>query len=301
MHKVFKILLVLLALWLTSSAIAMFFFADGTVIGEQIAVIPITGVLTLDGGSMFFQQTLSAEEIVFQIQDAQQNSAVKGIVLEINSPGGTVLGSKKIADAVDEVTEKPVVAIITEQGTSGAYWVASQADVVVADPLSLVGSIGVIGSYLEFGGLLSDYNVSYQRLVIGEYKDITSPYREMTDAEEALLLERLQGVHEYMVKDIAEGRGLTIAETSEIANGLFYLGQDALELGLVDELGDTDDAIAIVRALAGISGGQVTEYEKEETIFDVLKQYLAYSSFYMGQGIGTAILSVEQDAWDIRV
>ena len=302
MNKYFKIMLFLIFLRFASYFVSFLFFNDtGIAVSEEhIVVIPVDGMITLYGESSLLSSSTSAEEIVAEIGAANEDASVKGIVLEINSPGGTVMGSKVIADALKKV-DKPVVAVITEYGTSGAYWVASQTDYIVADQLSIVGSIGVLGSYLDFSGLLNDYNVTYQRLVTGEYKDISTPYRAMTLEEEALILERLQGIHEYFVEDVAEGRGLDVEDVSALADGLFYLGQDGVKNGLVDYIGDKDYAIALVEELAGISDGYVSEYEKEETFFESISKYLSYTSFYIGQGIGSVLFSVDHSVLDIHV
>lgn len=277
------------------------FTEDGYSPGSEIVVIPVEGMLTLKGSGSLFSSSTSGEALVEKIEAANEDASVKGIVLEINSPGGTVMGSKVVVDALKKV-DKPVVAVITESGTSGAYWVASQADSIVADELSIVGSIGVLGSYLEFGGLLEDYNVSYQRLVTGEYKDISSPYRELSAEEEALVMERLQGIHDYFVADVAQGRGMEVEEVAALANGLFYLGQDSVENGLVDFIGNKEYAIALAKEMAGITNGDVSEYEEEESFFEQMtKDYLAYSSFYIGKGIGAMLFSVESSGVEIQV
>ncbi|MDP3728527.1 MAG: S49 family peptidase, partial [bacterium] len=211
------------------------------------------------------------------------------------------MGSKVIADALKKV-DKPTISVITEYGTSGAYWIASQTDYIVADELSIVGSIGVLGSYLEFGDFLEDYNVTYQRLVTGKYKDISSPYREMTEEEEELIMERLQGIHDYFVADVAQGRGMEIADVEDLANGLFYLGKDSVENGLVDYIGNKEYAIELTREMAGITEGEVSEYAEEESFFSkVFMKYTAYSSFYIGQGIGSVLFSVENSDIQIEV
>tara|TARA_Y100000310_G_scaffold345827_1_gene470707 strand:- start:12232 stop:13143 length:912 start_codon:yes stop_codon:yes gene_type:complete len=303
MNRLFKVLLFLGFLWVLSFGIASLMTSDNSikVSRDTIAVIPIEGVITLNGGSSFLSSSLSAIDTVNKIKDANSNENVKGIVLEINSPGGTVMGSKKIADALKEV-EKPTVAVISEYGTSGAYWAASQADLIVADELSIVGSIGVIGSYLDFSGFLDDHNVTYQRLVTGTYKDISSPYKELTEEESDLIQERLEGIHDYFVKDVAEGRAMEISEVEALAEGLFYLGMNSVDIGLVDELGDREDAIAFAEELAGISDGTISEYIEEESWFDsIFNSYGAYSSFYIGQGIGTALVAGDAEDLSIRV
>ena len=300
MNQLFKILIFLACLWLLSYSIANILFNNTYIpLGGEIAVIPINGMITLEGSSSLLQQSTSASNIIEKIREANNNPNVKGIVLEINSPGGTVMGSKKIADEVKNIN-KPVVAIITEYGTSGAYWIASQSDLIVADELSIVGSIGVIGSYLDFSGLLDNYNVTYNRLVTGEYKDINSPMKEMTPKEKELVQDRLDSIHEYFVKEVAEGRHLNEGDVQTIANGLFYLGGDAKNIGLIDELGDKDYAIERTKQLANLTDGQVQEYKEEPGWLEsIVKQYAAYSSFYIGAGIGSKLF--ETDMQNIQI
>ncbi|MBT3985250.1 signal peptide peptidase SppA [archaeon] len=300
MNRFFQVIVFLLMLWIISFAIAnLFFESDGDIsLGEKVAVIPIKGMITLEGGSNFLSSSTSGSEIAAKIKDANEDSQIKAIVLEINSGGGTVLGSKIVADAIKEV-EKPIVASISEYGASGAYWIASQTDTIVADDLSFVGSISVLGSHLEFAGLLQDYNVTYRRLNTGEYKDIGTPYREMTEDEEALLMERLQGVHDYFVQEVATGRDMSIEEIDELANGLFYLGYEAKDLGLVDELGDREYAIDLAEEMAGIEDGAIKEYEEKESFFDMLTQYTSHMGFFIGQGIGSVLIS--QNTEDFKI
>src|SRR3989344_4371548 len=130
MNKIFRVLLFLGFIWILSYALATLFFNATSFIGDQIVVIPIQGMITLDGAGSLFTEATSAHDIVNQIDAANADSSVKGIVLDINSPGGTVMGSKVVADAIKNV-EKHVVAVITEYGASGAYSIASKADGIV--------------------------------------------------------------------------------------------------------------------------------------------------------------------------
>jgi len=269
-----------------------------TEVGDKVAVIPVKGMITLNGGNSLLQTTTSGNEIAAKIKDANEDSQIKAIVLEINSPGGTVLGSKIVADTLKQV-EKPVVSVITESGTSGAYWIASQTDLIVADELSYVGSISVLGSYLEFAGFMEDLNITYRRLATGEFKDLGTPMKEMTPEEEEIIMERLNTVHEYFVNEVAQGRGMTYDDVADLANGLFYFGMEAKTLGLVDEIGTKEDAINFAKELAEIEDGTVKEYEEKDSFFDAISKYTTYSSFYIGQGIGSVLVS--QDSSDMEI
>lgn len=236
-----------------------------------VAVIPIEGLISSEGGSsgLFTLQEAVADNIISFIEDADKDTSISAIVLKINSPGGTPVASEELARAVKE-TNKPTVAFIRDIGASGAYWVASSADWIIANRLSITGSVGVYASQLEFGGLLDDYNVTYQRMVAGKYKDIGTPYREMTEEEESLLQTQLDRMHGYFVYDVANNRGLAEEETENLATGMFYLGEEALELGLVDELGGKDEVINHLKEELSLTELRFIEYRKTPTFFESL-------------------------------
>ena len=207
--------------------------------------------------------------------------------MEINSPGGSAVASEEIANAVKK-TNKTTVAWIREAGASGAYWVASSADHIVANRVSITGSIGVIASYLEFPGLLESYNVTYRRLVSGKYKDIGSPYREMTPEETAIFQQSLDEIRDYFVSEVAKNRKMSKKDVDKIANGLFYLGAQAKELGLVDELGSKDEVVSYIEQKEDIKA-DIVEYKKEKTLLDILSDVMSKQSFFAGKGIGSAL------------
>ena len=130
---------------------------------DKVVVIPIDGAITTqESGGLFAAEEASSSKIVSYIKKANKDQSVKGIIFAINSPGGTVVASEEIVNAIKQ-TKKPKIAWIREVGASGAYWVASACDEIVADPMSITGSIGVISSYLEFSGLMKKYGVGYER------------------------------------------------------------------------------------------------------------------------------------------
>ena len=256
---------------------------------DKIAVIPITGVITIDGGGIGFEsQGASSTDIVQFIQEANKNPNVKGIILEINSPGGSAVASKEIADAVKN-SKKPVVSWIREVGASGAYWISSSSKLIAADPLSITGSIGVTGSYLEFSDLFEKYGVTYERLVSGKYKDTGSPYKELTEEEKRLLQDKINQIHSVFVDEVASNRKLNRNQVEKLATGEFYLGKEAYDLGLVDYLGGKDLAINLTKQLAGIKEAELIRYEKKRGIFDIVGGLSAKNFYYMGKGIGSEI------------
>ncbi len=262
--------------------------SDFTTGNGNVAIIPVDGVIQTGGSSSLFGEAVaSSTQIVGWIENADRNPSVKAIIFEINSPGGSPVASEEIANAI-KATNKTTVAWIREMGTSGAYWVASSCDMIVADRMSITGSIGVISSYLDFSGLMDDYNVTYQRLVSGKYKDIGSPYREMTAEEEALWQQEIDQMHEFFIQEVAQNRKMSIEKTRELATGLFYTGYSAKENGLIDELGGKKEAISYIEQNLGIKA-RIMEYKKKVSFLDVLSSAFYQGFFYMGRGFGYEI------------
>jgi len=249
----------------------------------NVAVIPLKGVILTQGQDTIIGPTgLSSMDIVKNIEKADSNPKIKAILIEINSPGGTAVASDEIAQALEN-TEKLKVAWIREIGTSGAYWVASECDLIVANKMSITGSIGVISSYLDFSGMLHDYNVTYQRLVAGDHKDIGSPFKELNSEEREILQEQLDIIHDIFIDEIAANRGLSRNDVENLATGTFYLGIQAEQLGLVDLLGNRDDAVAYIEEKIG-QDADLVYYEKKEGLIDILTGVVTKGAFNIGQG-----------------
>ncbi len=284
------IIVLLFILGITSiilaSIVSLFIPVDLPVTGN-VAVMSITGTIFRGQGDGFFEETASSKEIVNFIEMADKNANIKAILLDINSGGGAVVATKEIVDAVKK-TDKLTVAVIHDIGASGAYWIASSADRVFADELSIVGSLGVIASYLEFTNFLERYGVNYRRLVAGEYKDIGVPFRNLTIEEQLILQEQLDLIHKYMLDGIAENRQLTTAQKNEVASANIYIGLQAKELNLIDEFGGINEAVSYIEKELGITA-DLAEYKKKRTIFDVLARVFGQQSFFVGQGIGKAM------------
>ena len=245
----------------------------------NVALIHVEGPIG-SSSSMFSSEGVSSPQVIDWLKEANDDDEVQAIVIDINSGGGRPVASEEIAKAIKD-SKKPTVAIIHDIGASGAYWVASASDHLIASDLSLVGSIGVIGSYLDFSGFLYEHNVSYNRAVAGKYKDMGSPFKEMTSDERIKNQLLLDKMHEIFIKSVAENRNLSYGAVKQLATGELFLGVDALQNGLIDELG-------------GIS--ELKNYLKEELDIDVVdfKDYKPRYSFLeelsnLGAEIGTNI------------
>jgi protease-4 len=266
-----RIVSILLTLILIFVLISFFGLIAALVVGPQpsgnIAVIHIKGIIRADG----YGSSTSAIETVELIRKAEENEEVKAILLDINSGGGSAVGSDEIAQAV-KAAEKPTVAVIREAGASGAYWVASAADKIYANRMSITGSIGVIAAYLEFARLIEDYNITYRRLVSGQYKDMGSPFKELTGEEEQKFQQMIDRIRNYFVDAVAENRGMTRAEIENIATGEIMLGVEAKSIGLVDELGTRQDAVDYIEKELNITA-ELADYKPKPTLRDMFSAF----------------------------
>ena len=270
-------------------------FSDPVVFNGNTAVIPIKGAISTTGGTdVWSRGGVKSGSIVKWIQEAEEDKSIKAILLDIDSPGGTPVGSVEIAEAVKRA-KKPTIAVIHEMGTSGAYWVASAADTIFANRLSTIGSIGVKSSYLEFNGLMDDYNVTYRRLIAGKYKDIMSPYKEMTPTEQKKVQERLDRLHEIFINAVAQNRNLDVDHVYKIADGYIYFGDEAIELGLIDLIGTTEDAKKHIEKELNITV-EFKKYKEKQGFFDMFTGVMHDASYKVGQGIGSVWLSSTEDS-----
>jgi protease-4 len=212
-------------------------------LGEKVGVIEIFGVIA------------DSKQVIEQIHDFRDNDSIKELVLRIDSPGGGVGPSQEIYQEVKAVDAlKPVVVSMGSVTASGGYYIAAGAREIVANPGTITGSIGVIMEFANVQELLDKIGLGSVVVKSGEYKDIGSPTREMTADERGLLQELIDDVHRQFVGSVAEGRHLEPAVVSSIADGRIFTGRKAMELGLVDRMGNLEIAIRRAADLAGIEG-----------------------------------------------
>ncbi len=270
------------------------FFFDEKSMGN-VAVVPIQGEITTEGeASYMYGTTVSSGQIVEYIKAADQNKNVKVILLEINSPGGSPVASDEIATAVKSA-QKPVVALIRETGASGGYWIASAADHIIAHKMSLTGSIGVVASHLEFSGLMDKYGVGYERLIAGEVKDMGTPFKKMSEQEREIMQKKLDILHDYFIDEVSANRKLAREKVKKLATGEVYLGVEAKQLGLVDELGDYAVAEEYMKKTYALDAIEYVRYEPEKGLLDVLLGVMNDFSFNVGRGFGASIVGLEKN------
>lgn len=197
------------------------------------------------GNSRVFssREGVTSDSIIGLLEDIKKNPKIKAVLFEINSPGGSPVASEEIARAITEL-KLPTVAWIRETGASGAYWAAMACSWIVAHPLSITGSIGVLANSFGFEDLLQTLKLKYRRQVAGNMKDIGSPFREPTPEEQAYLQGVLNQIHKVFIDAFAKARKMTPEKAGALATGIFYTGLDAKEKNLVDDLGGKKEVLA---------------------------------------------------------
>jgi protease IV len=269
-------------------------FSGDPVENGNVAIIPVYGVIISGDSSSFLGESYaSSTQIIELIKKANNNPEIKAIILEINSPGGSAVASDEIGQALKDVN-KTKVAWIREIGTSGGYWIASNCDQIIANRMSITGSIGVISSYLDYSGLIDNYNVSYQRLVSGQYKDIGSPFRKLKTEEEEILQLQLNKVHEFFIQEISTNRNLPYEKTKELSTGLFFLGVEAKDFGLIDELGGEKEVIEYLENKLETTI-ETVNYYKEPSFFEILMGTFYEGSFNTGRGFAHELKKSDKD------
>ncbi len=237
----------------------------GFAFGDKIAIVEVKGVITQSSG------------IIEELQQYAQDQGVKAIVLRVDSPGGGVGPAQEIYREIIKI--RPKKKIVTSMGSvaaSGGYYIACASDRIVANPGTITGSIGVIMQFSNLEELLKKIGVKGVVIKSGEHKDIGSPFREMTPEEKKIMQEVLDNVHEQFIRAVADGRKLDRSKVAEIADGRILTGEQAKQLGLVDEMGNLQDAIEITAKMAGIEGKPTILYPKKKTsIWDLLLRDMA--------------------------
>lgn len=241
--------------------------------GPAVAIVRVEGII-VSGNSPAdpFGSAGGAYSgvIVDHLKQAEEDPDVKAVVLRVDSPGGSVVASHEIHQQMLAMT-KPVVVSMGELAASGGYYVSAPADEIFANPGTLTGSIGVISQFIQIEELLKEYGVEVTTIKSGDFKDEGSLFRPMTDEEIAIWQAIITEAYEGFVKVVADGRSLSADKVKELADGRIYTGQQALELGLVDELGNLSDAIQRAAELGGIEGEpRIVEYQPPFNLFQGL-------------------------------
>ncbi len=229
----------------------------------EIALVRIQGML------------MDSQNIVRQLSDYRHNPGVRGILLRIDSPGGAVAPAQEIYSEIMKLRadHKTVYASMGTVAASGGYYIACAADYVLANPGTLTGSIAAVMAFSNIEELTNKIGVKPVIIKSGKYKDVGSPLRAMNPEERKLLQNVVDDVHQQFVQAVAKGRGLSVSEVKEIADGRIMTGQQALKLKLIDEIGGLEKTLELLAKKIGVEGRPKVIEEKEKTpFFDWLLQ-----------------------------
>jgi len=220
---------------------------------EKIGIVNIEGAIT------------DSEPVVTQLVQFRKDKGIKAIVLRIDSPGGAVAPSQEIYWEVKKAAaSKTVIASMGKVAASGGYYVACAANKIVANPGTLTGSIGVLMEFLQVEELLKKIGVGLEVLKTGEFKDIGSPHRKLSEKDRELISSLLSDIQKQFVEAVARGRNLPIEKVREIADGRILSGAQSKEHGLVDELGNFQDALELAKKMTGVEGEVTLVYPKKK-------------------------------------
>lgn len=262
-------------------------------LGDTIAVIPIYGEISYGSSDNSYT---NPDDIKNLIDEANADSYISAIVLDVNSPGGTPVASEEIMQAIKN-SKKPVISWISDSGTSGAYLASSASDKIVASPSSWVGSIGVILQLSDLSEMYKKMGINKYSLKAGQYKDMGADYRNLTADEKKMLQTMVDEEYNYFISLVANNRNLSTDYIKSIAEGKIYTGRQALNLKLVDSLGGKDQAIQDAADLAGIGDSyKVITMSPPSTFEKILSGITSQLGYSMGLGIGNSNSSINSQS-----
>jgi len=243
-----------------------------TVAKAKVAVIPLSGIIAgTSQQGLLTTGGISPALVRDHLKKAEIDGTVVAVVLRIDSPGGSAAASQEIASEVrrfKEDTGKPVVISMGDVAASGGYYISVYADKIMANPGTITGSIGVITQFIYIEGLLEKLGLELETIKAGKHKDMG--IRPLTEKERQIMQDIADDLYEQFVVAVADGRNLLMTEVRGLATGQPYTGRQALDLGLVDELGGLGEAIELAASLAGISTPEIEVYSPPASFFEKL-------------------------------
>ena len=248
---------------------------------SRIAVLNASGVIASGKSSRDAVNgaVVGSDTLVEQIHRIRDDESIRAIVLRVDSPGGSAVASdviwRELTITRDQKPSRPIVASMSDLAASGGYYISMPAQVIVAQPATLTGSIGIFGGKVAIGGTLSKVGIATETVQSGRNAGISSPFAPFTPEQRAKVMEYMEVFYDTFVDKAATARGVTPAQIDAVAQGRVWTGRQARERGLVDELGGLDTAIAIAKQRAGIPADQEVElvvYPPRRTLYEALAQ-----------------------------
>jgi protease-4 len=251
----------------------------GSIGGNDVGLVEMWGVIDDDSG----------RQLIRQLDRWSKTSSIKAVVIQVNSPGGSVAASQEIFDAIKRLkAEKPVVVSMASVAASGGYYISCAASKIVANPGTLTGSIGVIFEFNTYKGLMEKVGVNLEVVKSGELKDVGNYSRSMTENEQKMLHSVVMDSYEQFVGVVVEGRGLPVDSVHGFANGSVFTGLQAYRMGLVDTLGGLHEAIKLAAKLADLDPdpGVVRPIRRERvTFWDLIGQFMGNMNAAVQRGL----------------
>jgi protease-4 len=259
--------------------------------GSQVTAILVRIEGEIHSGRSTYS-SVGSESILAKLREIEKMPNVKGILIEINSPGGTVAASQEIYNELMHLRKtKKIVVSMKDVAASGGYYIASAADSIFAESGTITGSIGVIAMSPNIKGLMDRYGVEMRVFKAGKYKDSLSPFRDSTDEEVVLMNKMLKDTYTRFIEDIAKGRNKTVASIEELAEGKIYSGDDAFRNKLVDDIGGRRQALIKLSELCQYEGEIPLLEEQEDPIDRIL-------SSISGKLIGMSVVQSSSTFWN---
>ncbi|MGX7025799.1 signal peptide peptidase SppA [Vagococcus hydrophili] len=238
--------------------------------GDKIVKLSVEGGI-MDSGesSIFSKETYNHQNFLTQLKKIQEDRTIKGVLLEVNSPGGGVYESAEIAKELDKIKAKkiPIYASFKNMAASGGYYISANSDKIFATEETTTGSIGVIISGLNISGLLDKLGIEDSTHKSGALKDMMSSNRKPTEEDNKVIQDFVMSSYERFVNIVAKGRKMDVVEVKKIADGRIYDGNQALKIGLIDELGYPEDALAALKKDKKLEDATVVSYNNEVKSF----------------------------------
>ncbi len=244
------------------------------IIKNKIAIIYATGEIQLGEGDT---KTIGSDGLSAAIRKARKDTAIKAIVLRVNSPGGSALASEIIwREVVLARKVKPVIASMGDVAASGGYYISCAADTIVASPTTITGSIGVFGLTFNAQNLLNEkLGITFDHMNTNKYSDIGTPTRKMTPEEKAIMQEGVEHIYEVFIQHVADGRKIPVAKVDSMGQGRVWSGENAIRLGLVDVFGGIDTAVKIAASKAKLKKYRIVSLPEEKDPFQQILQNLS--------------------------
>jgi protease-4 len=240
---------------------------------NKILILPIKGMITGQSSrKLFIEEPSLVDSVKQQLEHASSDNDVKAVILEINSPGGGITASDIIYNEIiefKEKTNKKVIVIMQDVAASGAYYISAAADKIMSHPTTVTGSIGVIMPLINIADLVQKFDIEDISIKSGKMKNIGSPLKKMSEEERKVLQDIVDEMYTRFLNIIVDGRNMKIEDVRKLADGRIYTGKQALENGLIDQLGYIDDAIILAKEISGIQEAKIIKYKKMFSLAEI--------------------------------